>query len=171
MSRGPVRFRQVFHRELSRSFGRAFDGGVVLAWRAERWLMRATGATHRGVQALAFTPAGDLILLELRYLAGWHLPGGRRCQAEPARAAVLRELREELGPFAHGAVTRVATIHELSRGIRCEIELFRVDDCMLPRRQRFNAEVRTVRAWPLNGLPERAAVARARLELLKQAPD
>ena len=142
-----------------------------MAWRAERWLMRATGATHRGVQALAFTPTGELILLELRYLAGWHLPGGRRRRAEPPQTAMLRELREELGAFAHGAVTRLATIHELSRGIRCEIELFRVDDCELPGRQRLNAEVRTVRAWPLDRLPERAAVARARLDLLGLAPD
>jgi 8-oxo-dGTP pyrophosphatase MutT (NUDIX family) len=157
---------------LRRGLGGLIDRGVIMAWRAERWLMRATGRIHRGVQALAFTPAGELILLELRYLPGWHLPGGRRRRSEPALAAILRELREELGAFNHGAVVHIATIHELSRGIRCEIDIFRVDHCVLPQSQRFNVEVRQVRSWPLDSLPDRAAVARDRLaRLLPQWPD
>lgn len=163
MSRRAVRFR----RAVQRGLGTSLDRGMVLAWRAERWWMRVARRTHRGVQALVFTPAGELVLLELRYLAGWHLPGGGRRRGEPAQAAVLRELREELGTASHGAVTHVATIHELSRGIRCEIDLFRVADCLLPERHRLNTEVRAVRAWPLDCLPERAAVARARLALLE----
>lgn len=162
MSRRAVRFRQAVQRGL----GHSLDRGVTLAWRAERWLMRATGRTHRGVQALVFTPAGELVLLELRYLSGWHLPGGGRRRGEPAKAAVLRELREELGACTHGPAVHLATIHELSRGVRCEIDLFRVGDCVLAGRPRLNAEVRTVPAWPLDGLPDRAAVARARLALL-----
>ena len=157
-----VRFRLAVRRGL----GRSFDRGIALAWRAERWWMRSTGRVHHGVQALAFTPTGELVLLELRYLAGWHLPGGRRRRGEPARTAILRELREELGAFSHGPVAHLTTLHERSRGVPCEIDLFRVDDCVLPARHRLNSEVRSVCAWALDALPERADVARARLALL-----
>ncbi|HEY6868975.1 MAG TPA: NUDIX domain-containing protein, partial [Novosphingobium sp.] len=161
MSRCAVRFRQAWRRAAER----AFDRGIRLAWRVERRLVRACGLTHRGVQALAFTRDGKLILLELRYLPGWHLPGGRRRRREPAEAALLRELREELGEITHGTVTHLATISEVSRGIACEIELFRVDDCVLPARHLRNSEVRGARAWPVAALPGNAEVARARLAL------
>jgi len=60
----------------------------------------------RGAHALAFTPAGMLILVKLRYVRGWRLPGGGRKEKEDLRTAVLRELREEIGMVSHGEVRK-----------------------------------------------------------------
>jgi 8-oxo-dGTP pyrophosphatase MutT (NUDIX family) len=57
-----------------------------------------------GAHAIAFTPKRKLILVKLRYAPGWRLPGGGRNADEDPRDAVLRELREEIGMTAHGAV-------------------------------------------------------------------
>jgi 8-oxo-dGTP pyrophosphatase MutT (NUDIX family) len=57
-----------------------------------------------GAHALAFTPRGKLILVKLRYAAGWRFPGGGRHPGEPAEDAALRELQEEIGMTSHGRV-------------------------------------------------------------------
>src|ERR1700752_1970952 len=65
-----------------------------------------------GAHALALTPEGKVILVRLRYAAGWRLPGGGREEHEDPRDAVLRELREEIGMTSHGEVKLAAELEE-----------------------------------------------------------
>jgi 8-oxo-dGTP pyrophosphatase MutT (NUDIX family) len=65
-----------------------------------------------GAHALALTPAGEVILVKLRYAPGWRLPGGGRRENEDPRDAVLRELREEIGLVSHGEVRLAAELEE-----------------------------------------------------------
>ena len=66
-----------------------------------------------GAHALALTPEGRVILVKLRYAPGWRLPGGGRGADENPRAAVLRELREEIGMTGHGKVTLAHDLEEM----------------------------------------------------------
>ena len=59
---------------------------------------------NAGAHAVALTPARAVVLVKLRYAPGWRLPGGGRDAQEDVEAAALRELREEIGMTAHGAV-------------------------------------------------------------------
>jgi 8-oxo-dGTP pyrophosphatase MutT (NUDIX family) len=74
------------------------------------WLVRRPRTF--GAHALALTPEGKVILVRLRYAPGWRLPGGGRNESEPAREAVLRELREEIGMTGHGEVRLAAELEE-----------------------------------------------------------
>lgn len=67
-------------------------------------LLKPGGSTRPGAHALAFTAERKLILVKLRYAQGWRVPGGGRGEDEDLRDAILRELREEIGMTAHGAV-------------------------------------------------------------------
>lgn len=73
-----------------------------LALRTIGWFV--TRPQTRGVRAIAVTDAGAVILVRHSYLPGWHLPGGGQERGESAEAALLRELREEIGMVAHGRV-------------------------------------------------------------------
>ena len=72
-----------------------------------RGYLRVRRAPILGVHAVAITPGGELVLVKLRYARGWRLPGGGRGGSEDPREAVLRELREEIGLEAHGALEMV----------------------------------------------------------------
>jgi len=50
-----------------------------------------------GVRAMAFDPAGRVLLVRHTYSKGWHLPGGGVEHGEIAAEAMLRELAEEGG--------------------------------------------------------------------------
>ena len=65
-----------------------------------------------GAHALALTPERKLILVKLRYAGGWRLPGGGRGKGEDPVKAGLRELREEIGMTAHGAVKQAAELEQ-----------------------------------------------------------
>jgi len=52
-----------------------------------------------GAQALLVDDAGRVGLVRHSYKDGWSFPGGGVGRGEPASAALLRELREELGSF------------------------------------------------------------------------
>ncbi len=67
-------------------------------------LRRGGGDARPGAHAAAFVPTGHIILVKLRYAPGWRLPGGGRHADEDVESAALRELREEIGMAAHGAV-------------------------------------------------------------------
>lgn len=58
----------------------------------------------RGAHAIALTPAGRIVLVKLRYVSGWRLPGGGVEPGEDPAQAVLRELQEEIGLLRHRAV-------------------------------------------------------------------
>jgi 8-oxo-dGTP pyrophosphatase MutT (NUDIX family) len=81
-----------------------------------------------GAHALALTPEGKVILVRLRYAAGWRIPGGGRAPDEDPRDAALRELREEIGMTAHGAVQLAAELEERPDFKRDLASLFIVRD-------------------------------------------
>ena len=66
-----------------------------------------TGRRGRGVLAVPLTPERRVVLVRLTYARGWHLPGGGVGRGEAAHEAALRELAEEIGMTAHGAVSRL----------------------------------------------------------------
>ena len=74
------------------------------------WLMRRPRTF--GAHAFALTTERQVVLVKLRYAPGWRLPGGGREAGEDPRAAVLRELREEIGMTSHGRVWLAAELDQ-----------------------------------------------------------
>jgi len=63
-----------------------------------------------GVRGVVLNPAGEVLLVEHTYVAGWHLPGGGVELGETTEAALARELVEEAGVAIVGRPTLV-TVH------------------------------------------------------------
>jgi 8-oxo-dGTP pyrophosphatase MutT (NUDIX family) len=105
-----------------------------------------------GAHALALTPEGRAILVRLRYAPGWRLPGGGRRADEDPRAAVLRELTEEIGMTAHGDVTLAAELEERPDHKRDLAALLIVRDVRY-RPRRWSWEVEAVCEASLDALP------------------
>jgi 8-oxo-dGTP pyrophosphatase MutT (NUDIX family) len=57
-----------------------------------------------GVAGAVFDAQGRVLLVRHRYNPGWRLPGGGVGRGEPAGAAILRELAEEVGMTGGAAV-------------------------------------------------------------------
>lgn len=67
-------------------------GDALLAVRA-----RFAAPVVLGVRLVAFDAEGRVLLVRHSYVPGWHLPGGAVDPGESARAAAIREAREEAG--------------------------------------------------------------------------
>jgi 8-oxo-dGTP pyrophosphatase MutT (NUDIX family) len=93
-----------------------------------------------GAHALALTPERKVILVKLRYAPGWRLPGGGRAPDEDPRAAVLRELREEIGMTSHGRVRLACELEENSDFKRDLASLFVVEDVRYEPRWSWEVE-------------------------------
>lgn len=107
-----------------------------------------------GVLAVPLTPEGRLVLVRLTYDHGWHLPGGGVKRGETAEAAVLRELAEEIGMSAHGAVTCIRRFEHRPDRRRGVSTLFRVEGVVYaPRR---SIEVEEIAEFDPGALPEGA---------------
>ena len=105
-----------------------------------------------GAHAAALTPDRKLILVKLWYAPGWRLPGGGRTAAEPAINAALRELQEEIGMTAHGAVEAAGEFEELTDHKRDLSSLVIVRDVEF-RPRRWSWEVEEVGAFKVDALP------------------
>ncbi|MDQ1748004.1 MAG: 8-oxo-dGTP diphosphatase [Frankiaceae bacterium] len=113
------------------------------------------GAPSYTVGAVAVLRRADgcLLLVDQRHSDGWALPGGLLRRGEPAAAAVVREVREEVGvdldpatlPVPHAVVTaavrRVDVVFELEAGTDVE------------PRQEDDVEVKRLGWFPLDRLP------------------
>jgi len=107
-------------------------------------LLRRRAQGRPGVHAVALTPGRRIILVRLRYAPGWRLPGGGRDPQEKVQAAVLRELREEIGMTSHGAV---------HPGLSGRDPVLIVEDVRyVPRR--WSWEVEDILEAPPDGLPD-----------------
>jgi 8-oxo-dGTP pyrophosphatase MutT (NUDIX family) len=110
-----------------------------------------TAPDTAGVHAVPLTPAGKVVLVTLSYARGWRLPGGGRGHNEDAKAAVLRELREEIGMTAHGEVQEVAQFEHRPDFRNDRSSLFIVRD--LEYRPGWSLEIKAVREFDLDNLP------------------
>jgi 8-oxo-dGTP pyrophosphatase MutT (NUDIX family) len=105
-----------------------------------------------GAHALAFTPERKVILVKLRYAAGWRLPGGGRREHEDPHDAVLRELREEIGMTAHGRVRLACELDEAADFKRDLASLLIVDDVRYAPRK-WSWEIEAVMETDMDDLP------------------
>ena len=55
------------------------------------------GANTIGSRAIVINPDGQILLVKHTYQPHWYLPGGGVKKGESAKAALLRELKEEVG--------------------------------------------------------------------------
>jgi 8-oxo-dGTP pyrophosphatase MutT (NUDIX family) len=115
-----------------------------------RLVWKVTGPGRDGVHAVPLTPAGAVVLVRLTYAPGWRIPGGGRKRRETAVEGMLRELREEIGLVAHGAIERLDDIRPGGLpGDRSA--LFLIRDVIYRPRQTF--EVEEVREFDPARLP------------------
>ncbi len=128
---------------LRRLFDHAIRPIATAANRARKALRKARRAPRIGAHAIALTPAGQVILVKLRYAKGWRLPGGGRSGKESVVEGALRELAEEIGMTGHGGVRPLAGI---------DPALVLVEDVTYAP-QRWSWEIEAVREAALDRLP------------------
>jgi 8-oxo-dGTP pyrophosphatase MutT (NUDIX family) len=105
-----------------------------------------------GAHALALTPERKLILVKLRYAAGWRLPGGGRGKNEDPADAALRELREEIGMTDYGAVKKAAELEQRPNYRRDLVSLVVVENVQY--RPRWSWEIERIIEVDPHQLPE-----------------
>jgi 8-oxo-dGTP pyrophosphatase MutT (NUDIX family) len=108
-----------------------------------------------GAHAMALTPQRKLVLVKLRYAPGWRVPGGGRRSGEYAQAAVIRELREEIGMTSYGRVRFACELEQRVHSKRDLASLLIVEDVRY--RPRWSLEIEQVREFPLDQLPSDTA--------------
>jgi 8-oxo-dGTP pyrophosphatase MutT (NUDIX family) len=106
----------------------------------------------RGAHAVALTRERKLVLVKLRYARGWRLPGGGRRPGEYAQAAVIRELREEIGMTAYGRIRFACELEESVDFKRDLAALLIVEDVRYQPR-RWSWEVEQVGEFAIDQLP------------------
>lgn len=116
-----------------------------------RALWRVTGPGRAGVHAVPLTRQGKVVLVLLTYAPGWRVPGGGRKRGEAPEAAMLRELREEIGLVGHGAVERLDDVRPPSGLAGDRSAFFLVRDVVY--RPRRSLEVEEVREFDPDRLP------------------
>ena len=119
--------------------------------RSRRLLWFFTNPGTEGAHAIPLTPDGKVVLVTLSYARGWRLPGGGVKAGEDPEAAVLRELREEIGMTGHGPVRDVTTFTHRPDFREATGTLFVVRDVIY--RPRWSLEIKAVRAFGLDSLP------------------
>ena len=124
---------------------------VHAAHRAMAAIWFATRPATTGVHAIPIDEQGRLILVRLSYAKGWRLPGGGVGAGEDRTAAVLRELREEIGMTAHGRVAAIGDFEHRPDFRRDSATLFLVEG--VHHRFRPSLEVAEARAFPRHALP------------------
>jgi 8-oxo-dGTP pyrophosphatase MutT (NUDIX family) len=142
--------------------------GMTAFQSARRSLWYITRPDVRGVQAIAMTRQGRVVLVKHRYARGWHLPGGGVKKHEDTRVAALRELKEEIGLQSHGEVLALGTFVYHPDYRRSTVALFLVKD--VTYRPPWSLEIEEVRECDPSHLPPgTTAITRARLAGLRDS--
>jgi 8-oxo-dGTP pyrophosphatase MutT (NUDIX family) len=121
-----------------------------------------------GVHAAPFTPEGKVVLVWLTYADGWRCPGGGRREREAPDDAVLRELREEIGLTAHGALRLLGCREDRPDFRRDTSHLFLISDVRYRALQNLEIE-RVAEFDPLALPPETTALTRRHVALALDA--
>jgi 8-oxo-dGTP pyrophosphatase MutT (NUDIX family) len=124
---------------------------VTFAQSVRRSIWFFTRPLTFGVDAIAITPEGKVILARLTYAKGWHLPGGGCKKREPALEAVRRELKEEVGMLAHGEIALVGTFSQRKDFKHDNISVFLVRGVRY--KPKWSLEVEAVEEFELDRLP------------------
>jgi 8-oxo-dGTP pyrophosphatase MutT (NUDIX family) len=85
---------------------------------------------------------GKVLLVRHSYVSGWLLPGGGVARGEPAQAAILREMREEIGMTRASTPTLFGLYSRKAGWATNVIALYRFDDMEFMFRP--NLEVREI---------------------------
>ncbi|MBB5709762.1 NUDIX domain-containing protein [Sphingomonas xinjiangensis] len=129
---------------------------IRLAVSAYQRLCRAlwffTRPHSQGVQAVVRTPGGNVVLVRLSYRAGWHLPGGGVKRGETPEAAMLRELREEIGLASHTSIRQADRFEHVIDFKRDTVRVFLVEGAVY--RPARSLEIEAVAAFAADALPE-----------------
>lgn len=147
-------------------FGRLLHLGVYAFQTLRRCAWFVSRPRTQGVHAIPLTPEGKLVLVTLSYAKGWRLPGGGRKADEDPVAAILRELREEIGLTAHETIEPVCDFEHRPDFRRGQATLFIVRG--VEYQPRWSLEVKAVEAFDLHALPPGTAAITHRLLGLAQ---
>ena len=147
------------------------DGMLRIALTAAYKLLRASWFIRRprtfGAHALALTPERRLVLVKLRYVPGWRVPGGGRERNESPEEAAVRELEEEIGMTGHGRV-RFACELEESVHFKHDLSALLIVEDVRYRPMKWSWEVEQVGEYSLDDLPPDTAASTVRwIELLR----
>ena len=133
---------------LKRLLHRAVFGFQAL--RRSLWFF--TRPTSLGVHAVPLTPEGKVVLVTLSYAEGWRLPGGGHKPSEEPQAAMLRELREEIGLTDHRGIKLVTGFRHRPDFRHGQGSLFVIRGVTY-RPPRWSLEVTAVAEFDLDDLP------------------
>jgi ADP-ribose pyrophosphatase YjhB (NUDIX family) len=125
---------------------------------ARRGIWFVTRPVTFGVDAIALTPEGKVIIVKLTYASGWHLPGGRRNWHEEPAAAIQRELREEIGMYGFGSIERIGQFSQRKHFRHDTVTVFLLRDVRYS--PRWSLEIEEVREFEVDRLPPAAKHAR-----------
>lgn len=131
--------------------------GYDRMWRLIRRFRRSR---LNGVRGIPVTRDGRLVLVRHTYLPGWHFPGGGYKPGEDPEAAMLRELREEIGMTKHGAVEHFGVYRHRRASRDEQVTLFVVRDVEYTPMRSF--EIADIRAFAADALPDDLTLATQR---------
>ncbi|MBI1328461.1 MAG: NUDIX domain-containing protein [Alphaproteobacteria bacterium] len=124
---------------------------ILLLWRA------FLAPVAFGVSALVSDQAGRVLLVRHGYRAGWHFPGGGVDGGELPGAAILRELKEEVGLERSGPPELIGLFSRRVGFVRNLIALYRVRDVAFTFKP--GLEIREAQFFETDNLPDSTSPA------------
>jgi 8-oxo-dGTP pyrophosphatase MutT (NUDIX family) len=142
---------------------------MQIGYRVRRFLLRMLRIRTRGVKAMVFNAAGELLLVRNSYGPShlFVLPGGGIGRGEEPAEAAAREVREETG-LETQALELVGIYVSAAEGKRDTIHLFRGRADGVPRPDEI--EVVEAAFFPLDALPAATSAATRRRVAERDSP-
>jgi 8-oxo-dGTP pyrophosphatase MutT (NUDIX family) len=121
-----------------------------------------------GASAVVEDAGHRVLLVRHSYMAGWHFPGGGVDAGEPPAAAVIRELREEVGLVTSAPPDLLGLFTRKVGWVTNVVALYRVCDAVLDFKP--NLEIREIMfANPNDPPPGTTPGVRRRLDELSRS--